>query len=533
MKKTLVLFFLLLTGAVVSFGQQKQPLTAQAASPCSTTGPTCLIATGDPNYGGATFTLSGTFSATVTFYGSGDGGASWQTIDVTPSNSSTQTTTATAPGIFQYNISGYTNLQILVTAYTSGTVIASIVPSHASAPGNSGGAGGGGSFADNSAFTVGTTSISPIGAYYTSGAAPALSTGDAARVRMDANSYLFTDCVVGCSGGATTPSDAFANPTTAGLSFSFLAGYNGTTWDRLRDDTNKYLYVDVGTALPAGGNDIGYVNEAGTWSVNAFISNGLSVNNWAGDVLGAMANYGTSPGAVLVPGVNAYVTNTVPVTGTFWQATQPVSGTFWQTTQPVSGTFWQATQPVSIASMPSTPVTGTFWQTTQPVSCTAANCKVDVNGNAGAAFDQAPGSAAPANAIQVGGTDGTNTRVSYMDPCAFNAWTYYVVNVSANTQIVAGSASKNVYICKEFLQPVAAAANVELVESATSGNACATSPTGMMGGNTAALGGNLAVNGGFVLPADGRAWAKTATTADAVCIFASAQVTGVIAYVQF
>jgi len=108
---------------------------------------------------------------------------------------------------------------------------------------------------------------------------------------------------------------------------------------------------------------------------------------------------------------------TVPVTGTFWQATQPVSGTvacnagtnlntsslaldasvtamsgklpaslgaktgaaslsvvpstdtsfavtgtFWQGIQPVSGTFWQATQPVS----------GTFWQATQPVSGTVA-----------------------------------------------------------------------------------------------------------------------------------------------------------------
>jgi hypothetical protein len=30
---------------------------------------------------------------------------------------------------------------------------------------------------------------------------------------------------------------------------------------------------------------------------------------WAGGVLGAMANYGTSPGTVLVPGVNAFVTN--------------------------------------------------------------------------------------------------------------------------------------------------------------------------------------------------------------------------------
>ncbi len=57
----------------------------------------------------------------------------------------------------------------------------------------------------------------------------------------------------------------------------------------------------------------------------------------AGTLLGAPSNYGTSPGAVEVSGVNAYITNTVAVSGTFWQSTQPVSGTFWQTTQPVSG----------------------------------------------------------------------------------------------------------------------------------------------------------------------------------------------------
>lgn len=122
---------------------------------------------------------------------------------------------------------------------------------------------------------------------------------------------------------------------------------------------------------------------------------------------------------------------------------------------------------------------------------------------------------------------------SVSDPCSYNTWNYYVVNVSSNTQIVAGSTGKNVYVCKEFIQPVAAAANVELVESATSGNACATSPTGMMGGATAATGGQLTANGGFVLPADNRAWAKTATSGDAMCIFVSAATTGVIAYVQF
>lgn len=42
-----------------------------------------------------------------------------------------------------------------------------------------------------------------------------------------------------------------------------------------------------------------------------------SITTWGGGTLGAPSNYGTSPGAVLVPGVNAFVTN--------FPATQPVS----------------------------------------------------------------------------------------------------------------------------------------------------------------------------------------------------------------
>jgi hypothetical protein len=50
-----------------------------------------------------------------------------------------------------------------------------------------------------------------------------------------------------------------------------------------------------------------------------------AITTWAGGTLGAITTYGSSPGAVLVPAVNAFVTNPVAVTGTFWQATQPVS----------------------------------------------------------------------------------------------------------------------------------------------------------------------------------------------------------------
>lgn len=201
-------------------------------------------------------------------------------------------------------------------------------------------------FADNSTFTVGTSAINPMGAYYTSGAAPSISTGNAGRVRMDANSYLFVDCVTGCAGGATTPADAFTTPTTAGLSASFLMGYNGASWDLLRtgDKNNVTGITGVLNAAPLGRynatqptlTDTRYnlfqlsqrgelfvapgvsgfpvtltsTTVTGTVAVTQSTSPWIdSITTWGGGTLGAMANYGTSPGAVLAPGVNAFITN--------------------------------------------------------------------------------------------------------------------------------------------------------------------------------------------------------------------------------
>ena len=86
------------------------------------------------------------------------------------------------------------------------------------------------------------------------------------RVRGSILTGLEVNCVTGCAGGASTPSDAFANPVTAGLQMGFNMVYNGVTWDRLR---------------------------------------------------------GTIAGGALVNISNA----SLAVTGTFFQATQPVSGT--------------------------------------------------------------------------------------------------------------------------------------------------------------------------------------------------------------
>ena len=74
---------------------------------------------------------------------------------------------------------------------------------------------------------------------------------------------------------------------------------------------------------------------------------------------------------------------------------------------------------------------------------------------------------------------------------------------------------------------------MKVVESTVSGTACASTPIGMMGGPTAAMGASLGTNGGFVLPfGGGRAWMKTATPGDAVCLLTTGAVSGVLSWVQ-
>ena len=70
---------------------------------------------------------------------------------------------------------------------------------------------------------------------------------------------------------------------------------------------------------------MGYVTTNATTGLTSGDLYGLSLTtsralrqdaySWAGTALGAPSNYGTSPGAVEVPGVNAFVTNTVAVSG--------------------------------------------------------------------------------------------------------------------------------------------------------------------------------------------------------------------------
>lgn len=159
--------------------------------------------------------------------------------------------------------------------------------------------------------------------------------------------------------------------------------------------------------------------------------------------------------------------------------------------------------------------------------------KVGIVGNAGAAVDQAPGSAVPANALYIGGTDGTNLQGLYLDPCKRGAKTRFTINLTASGQIITGTASKKTYICDLDIV-TATAQNIALVEG--TGTTCATGTAGMAGGTTAATGWNFAANGGLTKGnGDGAVFSADSAAADNVCLLlsGSGQTSGNGHYVQY
>jgi hypothetical protein len=125
------------------------PLTAQAAacpvSPGQQSQSTSALTLATMNAGGATFTIGASaFSGTVSFFGSGDGAVTWQPLNVFPSNSTTPVTTATAAGVWQVNVAAYTNVCMVATTYSSGTITATIRKATVSARAGGGGGGGAG-----------------------------------------------------------------------------------------------------------------------------------------------------------------------------------------------------------------------------------------------------------------------------------------------------------------------------------------------------------------------------------------------------
>lgn len=108
-------------------------------------------------------------------------------------------------------------------------------------------------------------------------------------------------------GAGGTASNFNALFPTAGTATGFMDSTT-TSMTYVKADISHNMNVDIAAGLNANGQAL-MINSAPVVIASDQSPVKTSTTSYAGGTLGPMANYGTSPGAVLVPGVNAFVTN--------------------------------------------------------------------------------------------------------------------------------------------------------------------------------------------------------------------------------
>ena len=229
-------------------------------------------------------------------------------------------------------------------------------------------------------------------------------------------SSLNVNITGGSSSGGITDEGTYTEGTTT---FQPIGGYYKTSITSLSTGQGGAVAMTAGRAMYADIHSVG------------------------GTSLGAPSNYGTSPGAVEVMGVNSYVTNIVEVSPTTSANTlsnqffvQITDGTHGVTTNSTTYTSKYGLDinilgtlgiPFSTAGKVDVKgadgdvfvrqTTGSNLHTvvdsgtiTTVSTVTTVTNPVKIEGNAGGILDAATGAAVPANAIQVGGSDGTDLR---------------------------------------------------------------------------------------------------------------------------
>lgn len=336
---------LLFTGQI--HAQNTANLTAGAANDAACAATSCLtIPVG--NAGGASFSLTGTFSGTLTFEASGNDGASYSTLLVTPTNSTTAVTTTTAAGTWQANVAGYSYVRIRFSTYSSGTVAAKINSSVASARANGGGGGSGG---------TGCVPAGSSGQVLIDSGAGACS--DATNL-TDANAVFatspgagvahFAGGTQGATSSAVTPSDATGNTTGSG---NFVLATSATLVTPVLGTPASGVATNI-TGLPEGGlsltdittnnastskhgfllkldnNSAHFMNGQGAWATPAGGGSGCTTSGSAGQVLTDDGAGGcASNSSLTISGGNVSTTGTLSAGGAAGAAGafRPLAGT--------------------------------------------------------------------------------------------------------------------------------------------------------------------------------------------------------------
>ena len=390
-----LLVALLLSGHAAA---QPAPPATVAASLTSTTCPgTGCADLNVSGYASVAVQLAGTWTATVTFRGSVDG-TNYQAINCTPTNSSSATTSATANGVWFCSVTGLKFARAVVTAYTSGTVSATLQA--AASGGGSGGGGGGGSTPSNTIGAAISTTVVPMGGKDGS--------GNAQTATFDVSGNMLV-AVTGAGSGGTSSADGatYTAGTTAGTP-AMLARDDTSPGSLLEDkvgiargsaNRNAYIQLRDGAGNERGAN----VSASGALSVDgSAVTQPVSAASLplpTGAATSSAQTTGNSSLSSIDGKTPALVTGRVPVDGS--GVTQPVSGTFWQATQPVSGT-------VSVGNFPTTATTSSVSVRCVDVTGSSFEACGGSGGGGSNAAASATGSAVPSSAgytgVNVGGT---------------------------------------------------------------------------------------------------------------------------------
>ena len=421
----------------------------------------------------------------------------------------------------------------------------------------------GSSFADNAAFTFGTTTISILGGVLDDVASNAATENSAAAARLTAARGIHVNlrdaagAEVSVGGGTQYTEDAAAAANPVGTALNLvradaLGALTTTDGDNVaaRGTDKGELYVKHVDAIPVTDNS-GSLTVDGTVTVTAtnldvqiggsdtvtVTATNLDVQSGGADLAtettaaailtstnfaAAFGTAGTADAQVMsVQGIASGTALTVSATNLDVQIGGSDSLTI--------GTF-PDNEPINVAQINGVTVlmgAGNTGTGSQRVTLATDNAAIPTWGH------DAIATALPANATVIAGTDGTNTTVPYIDPCQREARTTYVVDIvtAATTEIANAVASEFFYICSVSLFS-AGTQNVAIVEDDT--DACASPTAGLNGGVTAAEGYNFTAQTGIVT-GTGQAYVmRTATANRYLCIISSAavQLSGTITYVS-
>jgi hypothetical protein len=373
------------------------PAVAAAAAPTWTTGDQVLLSedlsgnlrviTGS----GSTTAVTGTVAVTES--------GTWNITNITgtislPTGAATsalQTTGNTSLATIATNITGLTVAQGSTTAGENGQLtlgaVTTAAPTYVTGTSNALSLTTAGSLrtqdASDGPVAAGTAALFSqlVGAQYNT-VLPTLTNGQQSALQMDSNGRLLVDI-------SSSPEQNVNLNQVGGAAIALGQTTMSASIPVTIASNQSAIPVTLTSTTITG--TVAVTQSTSPWVVSGTVTTtppanaSTNITQWDSVALGAPSAYGTAPGAVTVPGVNAFITNTVPVTGTFWQATQPVSGTVTsnQGTPNTVANSWpvEITDGTNVLGTPAHPVNVTFANGT-PVVTYATTAAVASNASA-------------------------------------------------------------------------------------------------------------------------------------------------------